>query len=107
MISFNSCSLVFKFLLLDSPRNNGKTTSTLATRPSKLRQSSYVCDKKLVDSNSPTTSRRQSLRLEKSKVEQLSEEQHDRHHSRNGIEESNNKAMTPRTRIKFKVIVRE
>ena len=93
-------------MLLDSPRNNEKTTSASPTRPSKLRQSSSVRDKKLVDSNSPTTTRRQSLRLEKSKIEQLSEEQHDNHRSRKRIEESYDRAMTPRTRIKFKVIVK-
>ena len=91
-------------MLLDSPRNNGKTTSTSPTRPTKLRQSSSVRDKKIVDSNSPTTTRRQSLRLEKSKIEQLLEEQHENHRSQKRSEESSDRAMTPRTRIKFKVI---
>ena len=93
-------------MLLDSPRNDGKTISTSPTRPSKLRQSSSARDKQLVDSNSPTTTRRQSLRLEKSKIELLSEEQHDNRRSRKRLDESNDRAMTPRTRIKFKVIVK-
>ena len=42
----------------------------------------------------------------KSKIELLSEEQHDNRRSRKRLDESNDRAMTPRTRIKFKVIVK-